>query len=113
MTKSIVTLVERDPNRRCDARRVEDLDAADAEPGSVEVLAIDGTVWGYGFTCPGCGSQSFLALGAENPHPRWTVAAGDAARPEGVTLSPSILHPRERGGCGWHGYLTRGEFTPC
>jgi hypothetical protein len=34
------------------------------------------------------------------------------------TLTPSILHTKRvdgvyPDGCGWHGYLTAGEFTSC
>lgn len=102
-----------DIRRTCPARVVADIDTDGVEPGSVEVLGADHDAGGYGFACPGCGSRSFLALGPENPHPRWTVTAGDASRPETVTLSPSIFHTVERGGCGWHGHLTRGVFVPC
>lgn len=95
------------------ARPVADIDAEGVAPGDVEALAIDGVVWGYGFACPGCGSKSFLALSGENPEPRWTVVGGDVARPESVSLTPSILHDRAKGGCGYHGYLTAGSFVPC
>jgi hypothetical protein len=74
---------------------------------------MEGRVWGYGYTCPGCGSRSYLAIDPEQPHPRWSVTAGDAAHPDTVTLSPSIFHTVERGGCGWHGYLTNGVLRPC
>lgn len=103
----------RDPRRSLPARAVEDIDAPDVLPGDVEVRCIDGVVEGYGYACVGCGSRSWLAIGADNPHPRWSVTAGAATKPETVTLSPSILHAAERGGCGWHGYLTAGVFTPC
>lgn len=81
--------------------------------GTVEVRQIDGVVWGYDFACPGCDSRSYLALSDDNPGPRWNVTEGDPHKPETVTLSPSILHATERGGCGWHGYLTAGVFRPC
>lgn len=99
-----------DPRRNCRVRVVDDIDAEGVEPGSVEVVGARHGTSGYAFTCPGCGSRSYLAIGPENPGPRWTVTAGDAARPETVTLSPSIL---ERGGCGWHRYLREGAFVPC
>ena len=97
----------------CPARIVEGINAPDAAPGDVEVRAIDGVVWGYAFACPGCGGRSYLAVGDLDPGPRWSVTAGDIARPETVTLSPSILDTVERGGCGWHGYLRGGRFEPC
>jgi len=102
-----------DPHRTVAATRVDDVSVPDVAPGAVEVLQLDGVVWGYGFACPGCGQRSFLALGAENPSPRWSVAAGDVRDPSTVTLSPSIFHTKERGGCGWHGWLRAGSFVPC
>jgi hypothetical protein len=30
---------------------------------------------------------------------------------EDLTLTPSILRNRARGGCGWHGWITRGDVT--
>ena len=102
-----------DTRRTVPVHIVDDIDAPDVPPGSVEVRAMGGRVYGYGYTCPGCGSRSWLAIGTEEPHPRWSVTAGDAARPDTVTLSPSIFHTAERGGCGWHGYLTDGVLRPC
>jgi uncharacterized protein DUF6527 len=32
---------------------------------------------------------------------------------ETLTLEPSILRSSERGGCGWHGFITNGEVTSC
>jgi len=29
------------------------------------------------------------------------------------TYKPSIVHDIKFGGCGWHGWLTNGEFTEC
>lgn len=102
-----------DLRRTCPARVVADIHADDVAPGSVEVRAIDGEVWGYAFACPGCGRSGYLALSDLNPGPRWSVTAGDVARPDTVSLSPSILDPAERGGCGWHGYLVNGVLSPC
>lgn len=102
-----------DTHRRVSARAVEDIDAPDVLPGDVEVRSFEGAVAGYGYACAGCGSRSWLAIGTDNPHPRWSVTAGDAAKLDTVTLSPSILHAADRGGCGWHGYLRNGVFEPC
>lgn len=102
-----------DTRRTVRAHLVADIDVPEVEPGDVEVRAFDGTVQGYGYACAGCGSRSYLALSDDNPGPRWDVTAGDPRKPETVTLSPSISHTVERGGCGWHGYLTMGEFRPC
>lgn len=32
---------------------------------------------------------------------------------ETLTLTPSILRSREKGGCGWHGFITDGEVRTC
>lgn len=70
------------------------------------------TIAGIAFVCPGgCGSTGFCYV--ENPErivdkvPRWTWN-GDREKP---TLNPSILATKPPG-CGWHGYLTDGVFTP-
>ncbi len=102
-----------DLRRACAVTIVEDIHADDVAPGSIEVLGSASDAGGYGYACAGCGARSFLAIGAENSQPRWIVTGGDFARPEGVTLSPSIFHTTERGGCGWHGYLRAGRFEPC
>ena len=103
----------KDLRRACPVTVVDDIDAPAVGPGSIEVRALDGVVAGYGYTCPGCGSRSWLALTDDSPGPHWTVTAGDAASPATVTLSPSIFHTVERGGCGWHGYLIEGVLRPC
>lgn len=92
---------------------VDDIDADGVAPGSIEVRGTGRDAGGYGYACPGCGSRSFLPVGPENPGPRWLLTGGDFARPDTVTLSPSIFHTVERGGCGWHGYLTNGVLRPC
>lgn len=102
-----------DLRRTCRARVVADIDAEDTQPGDIEVRGAGHDAGGYAFACPGCGARSWLAIGPDNPSPRWVVTAGDVARPDTVTLSPSILHATERGGCGWHGYLTNGVLSPC
>ena len=103
--------------RRCvAASMVRDIDAEGIAPGSLMALCREGFagVPGYILTCPGCGQQSGLYLHPPDPGtPRWTVTAGDPARTEGLTLSPSIHHTTAQGGCGWHGYLRDGVFTPC
>jgi len=32
---------------------------------------------------------------------------------ETLTLTPSILRTPEKGGCGWHGFVTNGEIITC
>ena len=101
-----------DTTRRVPLRLVADINAADVQPGDVEVRGNVETTGGFVFACPGCGARSWLAIGPENPGPRWGIASGVAARPETVSLMPSILHAAPQG-CGWHGYLTNGVFAPC
>lgn len=50
--------------------------------------------------CPGCGEKSSSA----QTH-KWDA--------ETLTYTPSIVHDKELGGCGWHGWLTKGIFTEC
>lgn len=48
--------------------------------------------------------------GGAPPDPRTTWdREGDTF--ETLTLRPSILRSRDRGGCGWHGFVTSGEVT--
>lgn len=47
--------------------------------------------------CPGCGKKS-------------ASAANHIYTPETKTYSPSIVHNKELGGCGWHGWLKNGKF---
>lgn len=56
---------------------------------------------GLMFICPKC-----LGLGSV-AFPAWTWD-GNIEEP---TVTPSILHNKTK--CGWHGYLTKGEFVPC
>jgi len=70
------------------------------------------------FDCPcGCESQCFVGfanpLDGGPPHdPRagaqWQ-RTGDTF--ETLTLTPSILRSKEKGGCGWHGFITNGGIV--
>jgi hypothetical protein len=74
---------------------------------------------GLSFDCPcGCDVRGYVAF--ENPldggppktnpgEPTWH-RTGDTF--ETLTLAPSILRRPEKGGCGWHGFITNGEVTP-
>lgn len=58
---------------------------------------------GIHFKCPGCGS----VIGIGSPYgdrAGWTIDFTT------LTASPSILHDRSKGGCGWHGHLVNGEL---
>lgn len=96
--------------------QIVDRDAVDfdnLQPGqawwSKEVGTSEGTMR-LTFVCPGgCGDiGGCRAFNGKQPEPRpswdWN---GNLDKP---TLRPSILSPRDSGGCGWHGYLTDGVF---
>lgn len=63
------------------------------------VVTPDGTKIGIEFVCPKC-----LHLGGVR-FPPWTWDGNEIA----PTTRASILHDSES--CGWHGYLTVGEFV--
>ena len=50
--------------------------------------------------CPGCGKVS--------------ASAGNHIYDQDTqTYTPSIVHSKNLGGCGWHGWLTKGDFKEC
>ncbi len=69
---------------------------------------------GVSFDCPcGCELRGFIPF--ENPldggmkigdHHHWNREGNTF---ETLTLSPSILRSKEKGSCGWHGYIRNGE----
>lgn len=76
---------------------------------------------GMMFDCPcrQCGVRGFVSF--SNPfdggaayidpgEPTWS-RTGDTF--EALTLSPSIHRVKEKGGCGWHGWIKNGEVTSC
>lgn len=86
------------------ARLVTDIRSEDSQPGDIEFRAYpDGTPGGYAYRCLGCGQEDWLPI---DDGKRGWVMTGTIEQP---TLRPSILHRS----CGWHGYLTNGEFTIC
>lgn len=50
--------------------------------------------------CPGCGQIS-------------ASAGKHKFNKETLSYHPSIVHNKELGGCGWHGWLTNGIFKEC
>lgn len=54
--------------------------------------------------CPACGQ-----VGTPKKDTSWTIEAGSFDDVATLTLRPSIA----KDCCGWHGYLTAGEFAPC
>lgn len=82
-------------------RFVDDLIESQA-PGHAKYVAdATGAIVGINFWCPKC-----LNMGAVR-FPPWTWN-GDRERP---TVRASILHDRKS--CGWHAFLTDGEFVEC
>jgi len=65
------------------------------------------SVAGLIFVCPGCRALSSILFVSIDKHPVWSWN-GSKTRP---TCTPSILHNKDKGGCGWHGYLTEGIFV--
>ena len=70
--------------------------------------------------CGKCGVP--LAVSFENPIDGGPAPYREEGRPlwrrtgdtfETLTLTPSILRRVEKGGCGWHGFLTGGVFKEC
>jgi len=62
----------------------------------------DGRPGGVAFDCPGCGDDSYVPIDKEF-NDGWTWNGNE----EKPTLTPSLLQRC----CGWHGYLTDGEFV--
>jgi hypothetical protein len=69
----------------------------------------DKPMMGMLFGCPGCGCVMICAFTVMDGHPSWTWDGNEKA----PTLTPSIIHTPSKGGCGWHGFLTKGEFKAC
>lgn len=69
---------------------------------------------GVSFDCPcGCTYRCFIPFAnpLDGGPPYLSVTwhrEGDTF--ETLTLTPSILRSREKGGCGWHGFVTAGEI---
>ena len=93
---------------------VDDVDDPGSPPGSFNYFVGSGSpdVIGMVFRCPcGCGDLSGIEFDNVPPKPprdthRWHWN-GNRETP---TLTPS-LHKTD--GCGWHGFLTNGEFLEC
>lgn len=69
---------------------------------------------GIMFVCPGCRSITAIQFYQLDGRAMWTWD-GNVESP---TCTPSILHTKrgdgsKSDGCGWHGYLTNGEFRSC
>lgn len=82
---------------------VEDIGES-REEGVIEYFVRDNEIAGMFVNCPGCGDMFALPF-AVPPFstPNWTWDENK----EKPTLTPSIVHKT----CGWHGWLTEGEFV--
>jgi hypothetical protein len=68
-------------------------------PGDIlEIANSDGIIQHMIMVCPGCGKVS---------------GGNHIFDPLTISVTPSIVHNKDLGGCGWHGHLTNGIFTPC
>lgn len=74
---------------------------------------------GLTFECPcGCGVRGFVAFANpldggppdDDADHRWQ-RTGETF--ETLTLTPSILRSTDKGGCGWHGFITNGQVLTC
>ena len=74
---------------------------------------------GISFDCP-CGCEIRVYVDFSNPIDGLGPASRQAESHswnrtgntfETLTLTPSILRSRDKGGCGWHGFVTAGEVT--
>jgi hypothetical protein len=71
---------------------------------------------GLVFDCP-CGCDVQCAVPFANPLGGRVPVQGDHGWQrigdtfESLTLRPSILRSKHKGGCGWHGFITNGEIV--
>lgn len=70
---------------------------------------------GVAFDCPcGCGSPLFVPfanpLDGGPPYDKRCLWNRTGETFETLTLAPSILRSKEKGGCGWHGFVRNGEI---
>lgn len=73
---------------------------------------------GVSFDCPcgSCGVRCYVPFANpldggpphETAHPHWQ-RTGETF--ETLTLTPSLLRSQDKGGCGWHGFVTNGTVT--
>lgn len=91
--------------RNATFRLVETVVGDQAKPGDARYWKAPDGAEGINFQCP-CGCGSLLGVSFGNRGWTWN---GNREKP---TVRPSILHSSP-GGCGWHGYLTDGQFVEC
>lgn len=69
------------------------------EPGRAVMFTYPDQSLGLILCCPQCGKASSSSTG------------GHKYNPETQTVTPSIIHDKKLGGCGWHGFLRNGKFS--
>ena len=102
--------------------RLTDLDPRFVDAGGPGIFKKNGdpvperTGVGVSFDCPcGCGTRGYVDFTnpldggpQHNDGPSWRRDGSDF---DAMTLSPSILRSRRKGGCGWHGWIRAGEIV--
>jgi hypothetical protein len=79
--------------------------------------SMEGPFAGYDICCPGCRrvhawTTALNCLPKPCPHEgkgscwQWTGSAEEGT----LTASPSLYSVKEKGGCGWHGFLANGTL---
>ena len=74
-------------------------DTDDMKPGEAIVFDYSDGTKGLILCCPNCGRASSSSTG----NPKYNEAT--------QTVTPSIIHDKALGGCGWHGHLKNGKFV--
>lgn len=89
----------------------EDYDSYyDLKPNEYIYTTYNENLYGIIFKCPGCGEPQGIhnnVMGVHKEDSHWKI---DFVT---MTATPSILHDPKKGGCGWHGYLTKGILEAC
>lgn len=108
------------PKRNHVAHQPRKYRAKPAEPGDVWVLHNrNGAITGYAMTCPNEACEQGVhpwdhayncPVRAEPDAPpcwSWTGSIEE----DSLTATPSLHVLAERGGCGWHGFITSGQMV--
>jgi hypothetical protein len=83
------------------------------KPGEASVYTynVNGkTLLGLVWCCPQCGKPA-TSVDKKDKDGNF-IGKAHSYNPETKTLSPSIVHDKKLGGCGYHGWLRNGIFKP-
>lgn len=72
------------------------------KPGDARIIRAKEGHLSLVWVCPKCGQLVSTADGHKHVY-----------NPETKSLTPSIVCAKEKGGCGYHGFLTNGIFNEC